>query len=321
MEQDGGESIWLVPDDMDWTQGTCSFDLLGTTYTIEHISMDERADGYAHNSAPLVVLVNSQNHLEYERVSCGIEPFSQIRDVGLGPDEGVKTKLIQLLHAMWLVFDYEPKTMDQGIMWLGPEMVKHCLIVAEVFAFLEKKTNLPFSPESLWQHSLRTGCLAGILAKEEQCASSLMGQACIAGFSHDIGLAILAASFDSSRYMDVMACARRKSLTLARAEQHVLGTSHEIVGAQYLQHRQFPQVIVDAVSFHDEPFGCNRLGLTPSIAVYAANILDGGGWPQDSDGMPSERSREYLSSQGFVDPWPKWQQYVEPLHQQEFRRA
>lgn len=170
---------------------------------------------------------------------------------------------------------------------------------------------------------MRTGSLAGFLAKDEQCDVSVIAQSCLAGFSHDIGLAILAVSLDVSRYVNVMACARRRNVSLAEAELLELGVSHEIVGAEYLQRQKFPKTVIDAVSFHDEPLGSVLAELTPTIAVYAANILDGGGWPQDSDGVPSDRAMEYLSRSGFVDPWVKWRRCVDllPFPYEDFRRA
>ncbi len=312
------ESIWILPAGMDWTEGTRSFDLLGITYAIGQIPRDDGGNDHSQYSDSFHSERSSPQGIRNSYVD---ESLSQFRGSESGSDEEVKAKLIQLLHAMWLVFEYEPETIDQGIIWLGADLAKRCLVVAEIFALLDKKRSLLFGAEMLWQHSLRTGCLAGILAKEEQCDAALIAQSCLSGFSHDIGLAILSVSLDSSRYLDVVAYASQRNLSLSRAELLKLGVSHEIIGAEYLHRRQFPKAIIDAVAFHDEPLMCDTSGLTPTIAVYAANILDGGGWPQDSDGIPSERSIEYLASRGFIDPWPKWQRYVEQLHGQEFRRV
>ncbi|MGB0909929.1 MAG: HDOD domain-containing protein [Nitrospirales bacterium] len=318
LRHDSDRSTWLLPQEMDWTVGEKSFDLLGTTDPLERLRVGESFQRHGQEGESFLLRVNTSNSSSREHVSCGMEQFSQRMVSSYEADEEVRAKLLQLLQAMWMVFDYEPKTIDQGIMWLGTEMVKRCLVVAEAFVLLENKKSLFCSAESLWQHSLRTGCLAGLLAKEEQKVVSVIAESCLAGFSHDIGLAILAVSFDSNRYLDVMAFARRRSLSLAAAELHKLGVSHEVVGAEYLQRMKFPKAIVDAVAFHDEPLGDSTSGLTPTIAVYAANILDGGGWPQDSNDIPSDRAMEYLSHHGLVDPWPKWRQCLDRIHRQEF---
>ncbi len=316
------KAIWPLSNEVDWAEDTGVFDLLGGNSQLAHIFTNGSARSCVEDSKSVGVLRNSQDGLRRVGISDqGGNPLDQIGALLNGSNGDVKKKLTQLLHAMWFVFGYEPKTIDQGIQWLGTEVVTRCLVVADVFALLENKKNVLFDAEMLWQHSLRTGYLSGVLAKEENGDITLIVQSCLAGFSHDIGLAILAVSHDSSRYLDVMACARRRSLSLASAELLVLGISHEIVGSEYLQRRRFPKEVVDAVSFHDEPLGCDSSGLTPTIAVYAANLLDGGGWPQDSDGVPSERSRQYLSSRGFMDPWPKWHQYVEVLQRLDFSRV
>ena len=288
---------------------------------LERENLDKSSMNGPQEHDRVITLLDFRSRLRLEEELFGVEPSSHGRVPSTDPEEVVRGKLVQLLHAMWLVFGYEPMTIDQGIRWLGPETVKRLLVIAEVFALLERKRNIPLGSELLWQHSLRTGCLAGFLAKEEHGDSGFISQSCVAGFSHDIGLAIFAVSLDSTQYLDVLACARRQSVSLATAELLEFGFSHEIVGAEYLQRQKFPKAIIDAVSFHDNPLGFGVSGFTPTLAVYAANILDGGGWPQDSDGIPSDRAIEYLSSQGFVDPWPKWQRYVGQLHHQEFRRA
>jgi len=266
-------------------------------------------------------LLNLKTCLRHEDVALGMPGLCREKGLRRGSERDIKGKLIQLLKATWLVFDYQPKTIDQGIVWLGAETMKQLLAVARAFALLENERNEFLNVERLWRHSLRTGCLAGTLAKEECVDSQVIMQSCIAGLSHDIGLLILVVSFGSNRYLDVMSRARRESLSLATAELLELGISHEIVGAEYLQRQTFPQAIVDAVAYHDNPLGLGMSEFTPTIAVYAANTLDGGGWPQDSDGVPSNRAMEYLTSHGYRDPWPKWQRSAAKIQGQELGYA
>ncbi len=314
-------SLWVIPKEVDWTPLERSFDLLGTTLTWDLLRpFDSSTDGLKEH--------------DFDRSSFALRPCLRHEDslsrldhscrhgaMWNECDERITCKLLALLQATCKVFGVFPETVQQGLTWLGAETVDQLLVVAQIFAALEKQEDEQLSVDALWKHSIRTGCLAGFLAKGECGDSEVITQSCVAGYLHDIGLAMFAMSLGSSRYGSVVSRARRESLSLATAELHELGLSHDIVGAEYLQRHRFPQAIVDAVAFHDNPLGLGSSGVTPLLAVYAANILDGGGWPQDSDGIPSDRAMEYLSVHGYVDPWPKWHRYVAKIQSQELGYA
>ncbi|GJL66207.1 MAG: hypothetical protein NPIRA05_11780 [Nitrospirales bacterium] len=298
-----------------------SFDLLGSTYVWEHLNQDDWSVNGQHGHVRDSTLWDLKTCLRHDGAVLDTVGLCREETLHRESDRDIQGKLIQLLKITWLVFDYHPQTIDQGIAWLGVETMTQLLAVAQAFALLEKEQNEFLDGELLWRHSVRTGCLAGTLAKEECGALDTIMQSCVAGFSHDIGLVVLAVSLGSTRYLDVLSRARRESLSLATAELFELGLSHEIVGAEYLQRHRFPRAIVDAVAYHDNPLGLGRSEFTPTVAVYAANTLDGGGWPQDSDGVPSDRAMEYLSGHGYRDPWPKWQRSAAKIQGQELGYA
>ncbi|MCA9472699.1 MAG: HDOD domain-containing protein [Nitrospirales bacterium] len=324
LEGGGHVPPWILPKELDWTTHQISFDLLGTRHCLDQLDRsDSRMPGqstYAQaiggGGCPSPILIRPSSYPVDSLI-----PAESARD----GSERIKGRLIQLLRAIWIVFDYQPATIDQGIIWLGSETVNRLRLIAEIFMLLDKKRDWPLSVDQLWKHSIRTGCFAGCLIKEEGGDAGTILQSCLAGFAHDIGLAILAVSVNTGRYLEVLAHARRESTTLATAELQLLGISHEIVGAELLQRQKFSQPIVHAVSFHDHPLGLENSGVTPTLAVFAANMLDGGGWPQDSDGVPSDRVMEYLSAYGWVNPWPRWRRHVARLDQRidqwEYGRA
>ncbi len=315
------ESLWILPREMDWTSNRKSFDLLGTTQSLDCLTQQGRSQKIPGDSAQPTLWRDSRNETLGVARFDEVDDHSQSRTNVPSADDGAKSKFVQLLYVMWLVFDYRPMTIDHGIVWLGRKIVNRLAILAEVFELLERKQDFPLSSKVLWTHCLRTGYLAGLLAREESGEYGVMSESCQAGLVHDIGLAILALSHDSGQYLDVLAYARQRSVSLAAAELLNLGISHEIVGAEFLLRQKFSQAIVDAVSFHDNPLGLETSGFTPTLAVYAANILEGGGWPQDSDGVPSDHAKEYLAGHSLIDSWPKWQRYVVQLRNLEFGRA
>lgn len=320
-EQGADVGLWVLPYEIDWTSHSKSFDLLGSTCDWDHLSRQDVMEPSRNGHGRDIMLLDCDVSLRDEAHARGSERMSGHRVIEDEGDGRVREKFLQLLQSTWRVFEYQPKTIDEGVLWVGTATAKRLLAVAKIFALLEKSGAEGLNADVLWQHSVRTGCLAGFLAKDECGDSEVMMQSCVAGYAHDIGLAILVVSLGSSRYWDVMLRARQESLTLATAELLELGLSHETVGAEYLQRQAFPKAIVGAVAFHDNPLGLESSGFSPTVAVYAANTLDGGGWPHDSDGVPSDRAMEYLSGHGYVDPWPKWQRQMTKVQRQELGHA
>ena len=234
----------------------------------------------------------------------------------LTKDQRVEVKLYQAMQAVGRVLGCCPLTAEQGVAWFGRETMELLLSGAKVFALVEQVWVDPSACESLWQHSLRTASLAGMIAKDEQADRDTVLNACTAGVLHDIGLLVLA-TLESDRYEKVMLRAQKQDRSLASLEEEVFSASHHSIGATWLQQMGVSSPIVEAVEYHDEPFLSLAPGFTPVTAVYAANVLDGGGWPQDGDGVPSEWAMEYLDARRLAGCWPKWREYSMRLQERE----
>ena len=231
-------------------------------------------------------------------------------------DQHSITKLHQAVQVVGLVLGYHPLTVDQGLTMLGTETMGTLSVAANMFSLSEQSGIDRSASESLWQHSLRTASLAGHIAKHEQAGRETVLHACIAGIFHDIGLLVLV-MLESDRYEKVIVRAQKQNRSLASVEEEVFNRTHHTVGGSLLQKMKFPDPIVEAVAYHDEPFQSSAQQFSALTAVYAANILDGGGWPQDSDGMPSAWEMEYLASHGLADRWPIWREYSLPCQEWE----
>lgn len=314
-------SLWVIPKEVDLIPLKRSFDLLGRTLTWDLLRpFDNSTDGRKEHDFDTPSF-DLNPRLRHEGCLSLLDDPCLYHAMWTACDAHIRVKVMQLLETTWRVFDFLPETVEHGMEWLGTKTVKQLLVVAQIFAALEKQKEEHLSVDVLWKHSVRTGCLAGVLAKGERGDADVIRQSCVAGYSHDIGLAVLALSLDVNCYTRIMSRARREGLSLATAEFRELGLSHDSIGAAYLRRHMFPQAIVDAVAFHDDPLGLELPGVTPTLAVFAANTLDGGGWPQDSDGIPSDRAMEYLAVHGYVDPWPTWQRYAAKVQSLELGYA
>ena len=116
----------------------------------------------------------------------------------------------------------------------------------------------------------------------------------------------------------VIVRAQKQNRSLASVEEEVFGVAHHTVGASLLERMHLPAPIIEAVAFHDEPSRSLEPGCSAVTAVYAANILDGGGWAHDSDGVPTPGPMEYLAARGLAGRWPHWRDYAMRIEEREF---
>ena len=170
--------------------------------------------------------------------------------------------------------------------------------------FQENSVPLTF----LWQHSIRTGYMAALISKAQHGDSHLAWEAFVGGLLHDIGHVVFLTQYPShiSQVIDV---ARKQGKSISLAEKHLLGISHGEIGVSLLNRWGIKGTVPQIVEWHDEPFhipGFHSFSLT---AVYIANELDGGGFPQDGDGAIGVEGEIYLKKLGLWDCLPLWQSW------------
>ena len=228
----------------------------------------------------------------------------------------LEAKLLQAVQVVCHGLVDGPVTIQDGIAALGMETMKLLLLGAEVYSLANGSVAQGFWFDSLWHHSLRAGYLARVIAEGEGADTETIRQACAAAVLHDFGILVLTCNLQDA-YYEIRTRAQRETCPLAVMEKAMLGLCHGEIGGHLLRRWGVSGPIVEAVALHDEPFRSSTPGFTPLTAVYVANVLDGGGWAQDGDGVPAEQALEYLTVRGLVDHWPKWQMWLRqanPLH-------
>lgn len=318
-------SIWVLPQDHDRFPDTSSFELLGAIQTLD--SSDVEGDGglQTKGASDNGSLFRSMNALFIHDLDqpYDVDGSAHLLTPARFPeyeDQRLDGKLVQAVQAVGLVLGCQPLTVGQAVALLGGETMRLLLAGANVFTLIERFWTDPSASESVWRHSLRTASLAGLIAKHEQVDRQTVLHACSAGIVHDIGILVLA-TLEPDRYEKVRIRALKQNRSLASVEKEVFRVSHQTVGASLLQRMHVPSPIVEAVAYHDEPFRSLVPECTAVTAVYAANVLDGGGWAHDSDGVPSPWAMEYLASRGLASRWPTWREYLRGLDERAFWRV
>ena len=265
----------------------------------EEFAIESRTDGTT-NFMPNTIV---REELELERI------------LGVGDAPGQNSLERNFLQALQIVccgLAGPQVTVQEGVSVLGAETMNLLLLGAEVYSLIDGVNTKGSWCDRLWQHSLRVGYLSRIIAEGEGADTETIHDACAAGVLHDLGILVLTNSFQDV-CQAIRSKAQRADCSLSVTEQSILGLSHGEVGAYLLQRWGVSDSVAEAVALHDEPFRSSTAGFTPLTAVYIANTLDGGGWPQDGDGVPTQEALEYLTVRGLNDHWPKWQKRLKEV--------
>ena len=166
----------------------------------------------------------------------------------------------------------------------------------------------------VWQHSLRTGYLAALISLNQQAGQRIIWQSFVGGVLHDIGMLIFLIQ-QPQIFTSAVNIAQSRSWDLQLVERQMLGSTHAETGANFLARWDVDEVLLTTVACHDDPMKGPHAVFGPWTAVYAANLVEGGGMAQDGDGVIGGEGEAYLTRLGLWDDLPLWQGWMRSIHQ------
>ncbi|MBW2568364.1 MAG: HDOD domain-containing protein [Deltaproteobacteria bacterium] len=198
-----------------------------------------------------------------------IETISQI----INKDVSLSARLMSIAHPVCSIPSDRIKSIDQALLFLGPDAIKNIVISSIVQqSFNQTKNSYISSLKILWKHSLMSAVLAKTIAEEISYFNH--DEAYLAGLFHDIGKLVLWVNFPEE-YTEILQTTRSNPALLLDSERRI-GASHDETGA-WLINRWAPQSFIsDAVLYHHEPKHRILDALPLVKIVYAANILSSG---------------------------------------------
>jgi len=198
-----------------------------------------------------------------------------IREVAeiVSQDVGMSAKILQLVNSSFFSLAREVSGVHQAVSLLGMETLKSLVLTVGVFQDFVTSRSLPgLSFHRLVDHCAACGAVAKQIAHEETEDDQLAEHALSAGLLHDLGKLILATKLPDL-FADTLQTAHEDQRSICETELESDGFSHAEVGAYLLGLWRLPLPVVHAVAFHHAPDPSESETFSPTIAVYAANIL------------------------------------------------
>jgi putative nucleotidyltransferase with HDIG domain len=186
-------------------------------------------------------------------------------------DPALTAKLLQLANSAALGLRQQVTRVQDAISYLGLETTRSLVLLAHSFSYCDKIRAAGFSLERLWQHSLRVGNLARVIAREEKASAEVIDESFLAGLLHDIGKLLLAVNMpdEYSRVIE----RTQEGCSPWQAEFEIFGATHAEVGAELMAAWNLPLSIVEALALHHRPARMISTGFAPLTAVHAANAF------------------------------------------------
>jgi HD-like signal output (HDOD) protein len=199
--------------------------------------------------------------------------MSQIAGV-IARDQAIAGRVIRLVNSAFYGLRNRVVSIQQAIVVLGLNTVKNLVVgVSVVKTFGDSDTPSLFDRERLWLHAF--GCaygaklIAGRLRRDEPEDYFL------AGLLHDTGILILD-QFVHDRFVEVLRRAVSDGVPYLRAEEEVLGGTHQEVGEYVGARWKLPDGLLHAMRCHHHPVESeadNAHTYDLAAVVHAADVV------------------------------------------------
>jgi signal transduction histidine kinase/HD-like signal output (HDOD) protein len=165
-------------------------------------------------------------------------------------DQAFTARLLRIANSPYYGQSREVTTVSQAVAILGMDAVASLALTLFTFGAVPEEENDTLSIGHLWEHSLGTAVWAREIAARAK--PLLPEEAFIAGMLHDMGKVLLYRFF-KKELLEAARLGETEGMSLAQAEQQVLGTDHTVVGHVAATQWGFPPLLRYAIAFHRAP--------------------------------------------------------------------
>jgi putative nucleotidyltransferase with HDIG domain len=193
---------------------------------------------------------------------------AQIEDV-LRYDAGLTANILKLTNSAYFGIPSKVSSVRQAVMMLGWKRLLQLVMTMCMSRIMKKPVDGYELPRGeLWRHSIAVAVAAESVVKALKIQES--EEVFTAALLHDIGkLALGGFVKDDLAQIKTMVS---KGIPFDVAEYMVIGTDHADIGARILEKWDFPQDLVNAVSWHHDPESCENHCILSDI-VHVANTV------------------------------------------------
>lgn len=189
----------------------------------------------------------------------------------ISSDQAMASRILQAANSIRFGFSRKIATVDRATVILGFKAVTSLVLGISVFDnFRLTKNETTIDLDELWKHSM--GCAVAAHIISDKSGGVDRKTVLTAAILHDIGKVIMDRFF-SREYAKTLRTVRKNGLSMAKAEENVMGFNHADAGGWFCDEIAFPSVLVSPISFHHNVDGVDKEHeLITSIVHIADNL-------------------------------------------------
>ncbi|MBI5666170.1 MAG: HDOD domain-containing protein [Nitrospirae bacterium] len=197
--------------------------------------------------------------------------IDQIADL-IEQDTSISAELLRWANSALFGQRYQVDTVKRAVLVLGLDIVGGMVLSESLFGSVTPGAAQGFDIKAFQTHSVASGLTAKLLISELPYTDAKdEDRAFTAGLLHDIGK-LIEARYLGDQFKKIITSARQKNISMFKAEQEILGTTHEEIGAYLAEWWSLPSFIVNSVRWHHNPALC-KADRSIIASVHVANIL------------------------------------------------
>lgn len=186
-------------------------------------------------------------------------------------DPVMTMKILKLVNSAFYGLSRPINSINHGVVFVGVNTIKNLALTIAAIGMLPERNAAGFDMNQFLMHSLGVAAiskrLAGLLGVPDKDAADYF----IAGLLHDFGKVVLA-QYKAAEFRQALELAAVGDISLASAEQQVLGVDHAEIGALLAENWALPAALVACVRHHHHPEQELEDGRMRD-AVFAANLV------------------------------------------------
>ncbi|WP_285907289.1 HDOD domain-containing protein [Pseudodesulfovibrio pelocollis] len=161
-------------------------------------------------------------------------------------------KILRLVNSAYFGLSREVTSINHASVYLGLNTLKNVALGLAAVGAIPRHRVAGLDMDAFWLHSLSVATATRLLGSMLGVSQDDVADYFAAGLLHDIGKVVLAL-YMAGEFEDVGILAAREGMSMYRAEEAVLGTTHAEVGAMLAARWNLPVDLTDSIARHHAP--------------------------------------------------------------------
>jgi putative nucleotidyltransferase with HDIG domain len=186
-------------------------------------------------------------------------------------DPVMTMKILKLVNSAFFGLSRPITSINHGVVFVGINTIKNLALTIAAIGMLPERNAAGFKMNEFLMHSLGVAGVTKRLASTLGVPDKEVTDYFVAGLLHDFGKVVLA-QFKPEQFRQALDVAGEGMLSLAEAEQEILGIDHAEIGAMLADTWKLPPALGQCIRFHHAP---EAEVVDPRMrdAVFAANLV------------------------------------------------